>query len=117
LLESGLLFFEFVRNEFLLKHYWTNHFESLGLTFETLPINGMLWTVWSMFLAYMIFKLLQKFSFKETAALSWLTAFVMMWITSYNLQVLPISLLLFAVPLSLLEVAVAVFLIKKIVNE
>ena len=104
---------EFVRNEFLFKGYWIDFFASLGLRFETLPVNGILWMVWSFILAYVIYMLMQKFSFWETVCLAWLTSFVMMWIALYNLQVLPLGLLIVAVPLSLLEVAVAGLLIKK----
>ncbi len=107
---------EFVRNELLLKHYWINHFNSIGLKFETLPLNGILWMIWSFALAYFIFKLLQKFSFRESIVLTWLSAFLMMWITMYNLQTLPLALLLFAIPLSFLEVLIAAVLIKKILK-
>jgi hypothetical protein len=34
----------------------------------------------------------------------------MMWVTLYNLQVLPLALLWFAVPLSLLEVTIAAWI-------
>jgi hypothetical protein len=105
---------EFVRNEFLFKYYWTNHFKSIGLTFTTLPINGILWMFWSFILAYIIYKLLIKFSFIQTVILSWLGAFVMMWITIYNLQTLPIKILYIAVPLSLLEIVIAAFIVKKV---
>jgi len=37
-----------------------------------------------------------------------------MWITVYNLQVLPVRLLIVAVPLSLLEVLVAGIIIRKL---
>jgi hypothetical protein len=105
---------EFVRNEFLFKRYWVDHFDSLGLRFTTHPLNGVLWMIWSFLLAYAIFRLLQKFSFRETLCLAWLPAFVMMWITIFNLQVLPPKLLWPAVPLSLIEVAVAGAIIQKI---
>lgn len=105
---------EFARNEFLLKSYWIDHYTSLNLVFETLPVNGILWMAWSFILAYVIYSLLQHFSFLQTILLAWLSAFVMMWITIYNLQVLPLTLLVAAVPLSLVEVAVAGFIIKKI---
>jgi len=104
---------EFARNELLFKSYWVDLFASLGLRFETLPVNGILWMIWSFVLAYVIYRLMQKFSFRETVCLAWLTSFVMMWIALYNLQVLPLRLLIVAVPLSLLEVAVAGLLIKK----
>lgn len=105
---------EFVRNEFLYKGYWLNHFDALGLKFETLPINGMLWMVWSIALVYVIQKLLSKFSVTETLTVTWISAFFMMWITVFNLQVLPLKLLFFAIPLSLLEIFIAIVIIKKI---
>jgi hypothetical protein len=49
---------EFVRNELLLKEYWVRHYNSIGLQFETLPLNGILWMVWSYALAYVMYRLL-----------------------------------------------------------
>jgi hypothetical protein len=109
--------FEFVRNEFLLKSYWINHFDSLGLMFETLTINGILWMLWSFIFAYVLFRLAMKFSFWETIILGWLVGFVMMWIVIYNLQVLALELLIFAIPLSLIEVIIAVLIILRICNK
>lgn len=108
---------EFLRNEFIFKSYWINHFSSLGLVFKTLPLNGILWMVWGFSLSCVLYRLLQKFSFKEAILLSWIPAFFMMWITIYNLQVLPLELLLFAVPLSLVEIFVAGIIIRKIRKE
>ena len=105
---------EFIRNEFLLKGFWIRHFDSLGLKFETTPLNGVFWLVWSFICAYMIFRLLQKFSFVETLVLVWLPAFLMMWITVYNLQTLPLKLLIFAIPLSVLEIFIAGLIITRL---
>jgi len=104
---------EFIRNEFLFKSDWTEHFKSLGLEFQTLPVNGILWMAWSFGLAYVIFELLKYFSFKQTFFIAWLSAFVMMWISLYNLQVLPIRLLAVAIPLSIAEIMIAEFIIKR----
>ena len=108
---------EFIRNEFLFKSYWVSHYEALGLKFETAPVNGVLWLVWSMVLAGVVYALLKKFSFREALAIAWVMAFVLMWITVFNLQVLPLGLLIFAVPLSLIEVVVAGVIIKKLTFE
>lgn len=105
---------EFIRNEWLFKGHWVNHFQSLGLKFETLPFNGALWVVWSFILAFLIFKLIQNFSFFMTMVTAWLAAYVMMWITIYNLQVFPLGILIYAVPLSMLEVIVAGIIINKL---
>ncbi len=104
---------EFLRNELLFKSYWVDHFRTLGLTFETRPLNGFLWMVWSFLLAYLLFRLLAHLRLGHAVILAWLAAFVMMWITVYNLGVLPLKLLFAAVPLSLLEAAVAAWIVRK----
>ena len=109
-----ITFSEFLRNEFLFKSYWVEQFNSLGLKFQTLSLNGLLWTIWSFALAYIIFMLLKKYSYYETLLISWLCAFVMMWIIIYNLQVMPLKLLMFAIPLSIFEVVIAEVIIKKL---
>lgn len=116
IISAGLwiTFSEFARNEFLFRLFWTSHYQALGLKFETLPVNGVLWLVWSFVLAAMIGVLLTKFSFRETLAIAWVMGFILMWIAVFNLQVLPLPLLIFAVPLSVLEVAVAEYIIRKI---
>ena len=55
---------EFVRNEFLLKYYWTRHYEGFGLVFPAEPINGaLLGGVWSLCFAIGNFYLLRRFSY------------------------------------------------------
>ncbi|MEI6753216.1 MAG: hypothetical protein WCK78_08600 [Paludibacter sp.] len=105
---------EFVRNQFLLKQYWINHYKSLGLVFPLEPVNGAVWGIWSVLFAVLIFILAQKFSLIQTALISWFAAFVMMWVTIGNLMVLPFGILWYAVPLSLLEAFLASWIIKKI---
>jgi hypothetical protein len=104
---------EFFRNEIILKNFWIDHYGNLNLKFETLPINGILWTVWSFLLAIFIFKLSQKFSKFETIMITWLVSFLMMWITLYNLQVFPISILSIAIPLSIFEVYLSYVIVKR----
>jgi hypothetical protein len=105
---------EFVRNEFLVKSYWIKHYQDLGLTFPSEPINGAAWGIWSLLFAIAIFIIAKRFSLIQTAFLSWFVAFLMMWVVIGNLGVLPYTLLLFAIPLSILESFVATLIIKKI---
>lgn len=104
---------EFVRNEFLVKSYWINHYKSLGLVFPSEPINGALWGFWSLLFAVAIFIISRKFSLLQTTFLSWFVGFVLMWVAIGNLGVLPYRLLNIAVPLSLLEAFIASLIIKK----
>jgi hypothetical protein len=98
---------EFIRNQFLLKSYWIDHYKSLGLVFPEKPVNGAMWGVWSLVYAIVIFFLAKKFPLFPTVILAWLIGFVMMWIVIGNLGVLPYRLLVYAVPLSILEAFVA----------
>ena len=102
---------EFVRNEFIVKSFWTAHYEKLGIVFPSESINGAVWGIWSLCFAFAIFIIAKKFSLLQTTFLSWFVGFVLMWIVIWNLSVLPAGLLLYAVPLSLLEAFIASFII------
>ena len=108
---------EFVRNKFLLKSYWTEHYESMGLIFPSEPINGAFWGIWSLCFAIGIYIISQKFSLVQTTLLSWFVGFVLMWLVTGNMNVLPFGILPFAIPLSILEAFGAVFIIKMIANK
>jgi len=105
---------EFVRNELLLKSFWVDHYQKLGLVFPSEPINGAVWGLWSLLFAISIFIISKKFSLIETTLLSWLVGFVLMWVVIGNLNVLPYGILIYAIPLSLLEAFVAALIIKKL---
>ena len=104
---------EFVRNEFLLKSFWINHYDNLGLIFPSEPINGALWGIWSLCFAVGIFVIAQKFSLIQTTLLSWFVGFVFMWLVIGNLGVLPYGILPLAIPLSFLESFIASLIIQK----
>jgi hypothetical protein len=103
---------EFIRNQVLFKSYWIAHYQGLGIVFPSAPVNGAMWGVWSLMFAIAIYYLAKKFSLLQTTLLSWFMAFVMMWVVIGNLGVLPFGLLLFAVPLSLLEAFIAAWIIR-----
>lgn len=104
---------EFARNELLFKSYWVDHYRTLGLAFPSAPINGAIWGLWSLLFAVAIHILSRKFTLIETTFLAWFMGFVLMWVVVWNLGVLPPGLLVFAVPLSLLEAFLAAWLIRK----
>src|SRR5271157_4582835 len=94
---------EYVRNQFLLQSFWVKHYQNLGLTFPSAPINGAVWGIWSLIFAIAIFIIAKKFTLIQTTFLSWMMGFVLMWLVIGNLNVLPYGTLLYAIPLSLLE--------------
>lgn len=108
---------EFVRNELLLKGYWIEKYRTLGLEFPSAPVNNLLWGVWSFLMAGVIVHLVTRLRFLETILLTWVCSFVMMWVVIGNMNVLPPALLLFAVPWSFAEVALAAWLAKKTLGK
>lgn len=108
---------EFLRNELLFKQHWLDKYEALGLSFPSAPINGALWVLWGFLLAGCIVTLSRKQTFTETFLVSWTIAFLLMWIVTGNLNVLPVGLLPVAVPWSMVETALAVVIAQKIVGK
>ncbi len=103
---------EFTRNQVLFAKLWKDHYSNLGLFFPDSPMNGAIWGVWSLCLAIATFFISKKFSLIQTTLITWLTAFVMMWLVIGNLNVLPFKLLIFAIPLSILEAFLATLIIN-----
>ena len=104
---------EFFRNEVLLKTYWINHYRSLGMTFPSEPLNGMIWVAWGFLFAIAIYIISRKFDLIKTTLISWFMAFVLMWVVTWNLNVLPSAILIYAVPLSLLEAFIGSYICIK----
>lgn len=104
---------EFFRNEVLLTEHWHAHYQSLGLTFPSEPINGAMWGLWSLCYAIGIYFISFKRNLLQTTAISWFVGFVLMWIVTGNMAVLPFSILPAAIPLSMLEAFIAALIITK----
>jgi hypothetical protein len=105
---------EFFRNEILLKKYWVDHYKSLGMTFPSESLNGMVWMAWGFLFAAVIYLISGKFNLLHTTLVSWLMGFVLMWLVIWNLNVLPTAILIYAVPLSLLEAFIGSYICSKI---
>lgn len=96
-----MTFVQFAQNQLLFLGLWQDLFRSHGLIFATTPLNGLLWTLWSLLHAYLVRELMASRPFRQAVLGAWLISFVMMWCALYNLQALPLRLLLAAVPISL----------------
>ena len=108
---------EFVRNELLFKNHWVEHYQNLGIEFPSEPINGAIWGIWSLCFSIAIFVIAKKFNQTQTFLLSWFIGFVLMWLVIGNMGVLPFGLLIYAIPLSLLEAYLATFIIFRIAKS
>jgi len=108
---------EVFRNSFLLHQHWVTHFDGMQQVFPEQPINGVVWGIWAFVFSTLIFIINQRFSFWETAGLAWVIGFVLMWLVIGNLGVLPLSILPFAIPLSMVEVIGSVWIYGKVTKS
>lgn len=104
----------FLRNEVLLKDYWVSHYQDLGITFPSEPVNGIVWVIWSLLYAIAFYIFSRKYSLVNTALIAWFTGFLMMEIVVGNLGVLPFGILVNAIPMSLVEVFGASFIVHRL---
>ena len=108
---------EFLRNSFFLHSYWTDHYNSLGIIFPEKPLNGAVWGIWSLCFAIAVYIISRRFSLFQTTFLSWFVGFVMMWLVTGNMGVLPYKILFFAIPLSIFESFIATYIIVKLSSK
>lgn len=104
---------EFFRNQILLNSNWIEHFRSLGMIFPSASLNAVVWAIWGFIFASIIYTISRRFALIETTLLSWVMAFLMMWLVTWNLNVLPLSILFYAIPLSLVECFVGAYICNR----
>ena len=105
---------ETLRWELFIKAYWEEYYVTRGLIFPGELVNGLVWLTWGFLIALVIFLLSRKFSLIQTTLISWLALFVTLWIVLWNIEILPVKILPYVIPLSFLEVLIGTWICKKI---
>ena len=99
----------------LIEPYWFEKYEHLGLVFPKEEINLVVWMVWGFVYATIIFVLSRKFTLVQTTVYSWVAVFVMTWMVLWNIGILPVKMLWYNVPLSILETLIAAYICRKFI--
>jgi len=89
-------------------------FHDHGQVMPDQPINNILWMVWGVIIAGIVYFLSAKFTVVKTTLTTWCAVCVTVWIVMWNLAVLPPGLLIVAVPLSLFEIYIAALIAQKL---
>ena len=103
---------EFIRNELLFKYKWVEHFASMGLVFPSETLNNVMWVIWGFSIAFLVWLISRRFSIAATFGIVWFACIFLMWIVTWNLSVLPLNVLWWALPLSMVEVYGAVLITR-----
>jgi hypothetical protein len=92
------------------KAYFLEHYQSLNLVLPFGPIYLILWLIWGILLSTIIYIISKKYTLLQTTVMIWIMAFLMVWITLFNLNVLPLSMLWLVIPLSFIDILVGVLI-------
>lgn len=93
------------------------HFKAANLVLPNEPINNILWLIWGIIIAGMIYTISKKYKVLETTFIVWITVYVMHWIALWNFAVLPINVLLLAVPLTFINVLVGALICYRFIRK
>jgi hypothetical protein len=93
------------------------HFKAANLVLPNEFINIILWLIWGIIIAVMIFIISKKYKVLQTTFIVWITVYVMHWIALWNFAVLPINILWLAVPLTFINVLVGALICNRFVSK
>jgi hypothetical protein len=93
------------------------HFKAINLVLPNEPLNNILWLIWGIIIAVMIFIISQKFKVLQTTFIVWVMVYVTPWIALWNFSVLPINILWLAVPLTFINVFVGALICNRFLNK
>ena len=105
---------ETIRWIFLIESLWIEYYQKMGLVFPNESANAIIWVIWGFIFAIILYILSKRFNPVQTALISWLVVFVMLWIVLWNINILPIKILGYVVPLSLFEAYIGALIYKKL---
>jgi hypothetical protein len=105
---------ETVRWLLIIESHWIEYYKNLNLVFPNEPVNAIVWMIWGFLFGAIIFVLSKKFKPLQTALISWITIFVMLWIVLWNIDILPMSILWYNIPLSFIEAYIGVLICNKV---
>jgi len=105
---------ETIRWFFLIESLWIEYYQKMDLVFPNESANAIIWVIWGFIFAVILYILSKRFNPVQTALISWLVVFVMLWIVLWNINILPIKILFYVVPLSLFEAYIGALIYKKL---
>ena len=92
-------------------------YQSKGLKLPGGPINMVLWVIWGIVIASLVFVLARRLTLMQATMLYWLAAFVTTWIILWNFDILPLDMLWVVIPLSLFEIFIATLISVKLQGQ
>jgi len=105
---------ETIRWLLVIETHWIDYYNELNLVFPNGPSNAITWMIWGFVFATIVFIISKKFKLFPATFICWFAVFVTLWIVLWNIDILPVNILWYNIPLSLLETYIAVLICNKL---
>jgi len=103
---------ETIRWMVFAKPYFVSHYQKMNIEPPGGPLYLIIWIVWGVLLAILIYIISRKFSWIETTIMVWLSVFSGMWIMLFNQSLVTFPVLLTLAAFCFIEILIAVLIAK-----
>ena len=94
------------------KPYFVSHYQKMNMEPPSGPLYLIIWFVWGVLLALLIYIISRKFSFIETTIIVWLSVYSGIWIMLFNQSLVTFPILLTIATFCLIEIFIGTLISK-----
>jgi len=99
------------------KPYFVSHYQNMNIEPPGGPLYLIIWFVWGVLLALLIYLISQKFSYVKATFIIWLSVFSGIWIMLFNLRLVTLPVLLAIAAFCFIEIFIGTLISKYIQNR
>ena len=99
------------------KPYFVNHTQNMNIEQPSGPLYLIIWFVWGVLLALLIYIISRKFSFIETTIIIWLSVYSGIWIMLFNQSLVTFPILIAIAAFCFIEIFVGSLISKYFHNQ
>ena len=99
------------------KPYFVSHYQNMNIEPPSGPLYLIIWFVWGILLALLIYIISQKFSYVKTTIIIWLSVYSGIWIMLFNLRLVTFPILLAIAAFCFIEIFIGTLISKCFHNQ
>ena len=99
------------------KPYFVSHYQNMNIEPPGGPLYLIIWFVWGVLLALLIYLISQKFSYVKATFIIWLSVFSGIWIMLFNLRLVTLPVLLAIAAFCFIEIFIGTLISNYIQNR
>ena len=99
------------------KPYFASHYQNMNIEPPSGPLYLIIWSVWGVLLALLIYIISQKYSFVKATFIIWLSVYSGIWIMLFNLSLVTFPILLEIAAFCFIEILIGTLISKYFHNQ